>query len=613
VSGANTLRRAAIAAGGVALAAYPLVRLDDAYGQSVLIFAFLLAIMAGGWNIMAGFTGYVSIGQSAFLGIGAYTVALLSLRTGLDPLLLAPVGGLAAALVAAVLGATVMRAREHAFVIITIALLFLFQTLALNLEGVTGGSNGLTLPLPTWDRDIQNLPFYYAMLGLLALSVLLSWWIRRTKFGMGLVAIREDEDKAAAIGVRTSAYKVLSFVASAVLIGVAGGVYADFLTFIDPRGMFDILVSVQLVLAALIGGRGTIWGPVLGAFAVVPLNEVTNNLAAAEGLPLFAFGLALGAVVMFLPHGLIPTVQAWWSRRHQRPVPWERRGPATTAMERAPAVAAGPQAGRALLEVDGLAKRFGGIAAVDGCSFPVREGGLTGLIGPNGSGKTTTFNLITGMVRGDSGSIRFDGRRIDRVLPWERAHLGLGRTFQVTRLFPRMTVLENLVAPLRSFSWPNLAADAVSGPEARRAEELLDFVGLLPLAGQPAGQLSFGQQKLAELAQVLMLEPRLVLLDEPAGGVNPGMIERIAELLLELNRRGITFLIVEHNMPMVLGLCDPILVMARGRVIAEGPPGAIQRDPAVLDAYLGEGWGKASRPYGEPPRGSPDPSAPVEV
>jgi ABC-type branched-subunit amino acid transport system ATPase component/ABC-type branched-subunit amino acid transport system permease subunit len=601
VSGADGLRRAVIATAGLALAAYPLARPDDAYGQSVLIFAFLLAVMAGGWNIMAGFTGYVSIGQSAFLGIGAYTVALLSLRTGLSPLLLAPLGGAAAALVAAVLGATVMRAREHAFVIITIALLFLFQTLALNLEGITGGSNGLTLPLPTWDRDIQNLPFYYVMLGLLALSVLLSWWIRRTKFGMGLIAIREDEDKAAAIGVRTSAYKVLSFVASAVLIGVAGGVDAYFLTFIDPRGMFDILVSVQLVLAALVGGRGTIWGPVLGAFLVVPLNEASNNLAAAEGLHLLAFGLALGAVVMFLPHGLIPTVRAWWERRHPGPVPWERRAPATTAA-RVPTAAATPR--RALLEVDGLAKRFGGVAAVDLCSFTVREGGLTGLIGPNGSGKTTTFNLVTGMLRSDDGSIRFDGRRIDQVLPWERAHLGLGRTFQVTRLFPRMTVLENLVAPLRGFSWSNLAADAVSGPEARRAEELLDLVGLAPLAAQPAGRLSFGQQKLAELAQVLMLEPRLVLLDEPAGGVNPGMIEHIAGLLLELNRQGITFLIVEHNMPMVLELCDPILVMARGRVIAEGPPAAVQRDPAVLDAYLGEGWGTASRA---------DPSAPVEA
>jgi ABC-type branched-subunit amino acid transport system ATPase component/ABC-type branched-subunit amino acid transport system permease subunit len=616
VTGAVGLRRAAVALGGLALVAYPLVRLDDVYGQSVLIFTFLLAVMASGWNIMAGFTGYVSIGQSAFLGIGAYTVALLALRTGVSPLLLAPLGGVAAALVAAVLGATVMRAREHAFVIITIALLFLFQTLALNLEGLTGGSNGLTLPLPSWDRDIQNLPFYYLMLGLLALSVLLSWWIRRTKFGMGLIAIREDEDKAAAIGVRTPAYKVLSFVASAVLIGVAGGVYAYYLTFIDPRGMFDILVSVQLVLAALVGGRGTIWGPVLGAFLVVPLNEATVNLGAAEGLHLFAFGLALGAVVLFLPYGLIPTVRAWWERRHPRQVQWERRAPATTT-PRAPAPA-GATAGRALLEVDGLAKRFGGVAAVEGCSFTVGEGGLTGLIGPNGSGKTTVFNLVTGMVRGDGGSIRFDGRRVDRVLPWERAHLGLGRTFQVTRLFPRMTVLENLVAPLRGFSWPNLATDAVSGPEARRAGELLDLVGLAPLAAEPAGQLSFGQQKLAELAQVLMLEPRLVLLDEPAGGVNPGMIERIAELLLELNRRGITFLIVEHNMPMVLELCDPILVMARGRVIAEGPPATIQRDPAVLDAYLGEGWGKASRPdpsrsAGAPPRGSPDPSSQVEV
>ena len=590
----RALRGAAIGAAALALAAYPLVRLDDVYGQGVLIFAFLLAVMASGWNVIAGYTGYVSLGQSAFLGIGAYTVALLSLRLHVSPLLLAPLGGVAAAAVAAVLGATVMRTREHAFVIITIALLFLFQTLALNLEGITGGSNGLTLPLPTWGRELQNLPFYYAMLGLAGLAVLLSWWIRRTKFGMGLVAIREDEDKAAAIGVRTPAYKVLSFVASAVLIGVAGGVYAYFLTFIDPRGMFDILVSVQVVLAALLGGRGTVWGPVLGAFVVVPLNELSNNLAAAEGLHLFAFGVALGAVVLFLPAGIIPTAEQWWARRRPSPVPFERRPAATTA-ERAPAPApAAP--GPPLLEVDGLAKRFGGMAAVDLCSFGVREGSVTGLIGPNGSGKTTTFNLVTGMVRGDGGSVRFAGRRIDGAMPWQRAHLGLGRTFQVTRLFPRLSVLENVVAPPRRFSWPNLAADAVGGPEARRARELLDLVGMLPFADRPAGQLSFGQQKLVELAQVLMLEPRLVLLDEPAGGVNPGMIERLAGLIVELNRQGLTFLIVEHNMPMVLGLCDPVLVMVRGRVIAEGPPRAIQRDPAVLDAYLGEGWGKASAP-----------------
>jgi len=589
----TVVRRAVVVALGLALAAYPLVRLDDVYGQSVMIFVFLLAVMAGGWNIMAGFTGYVSLGQSAFLGIGAYTVALLSLRLHLSPLLLAPLGGLAAAVVAAVLGATITRTREHAFVIITIALLFLFQTLALNLGGLTGGSNGLTLPLPEWDRDVQNLPFYYAMLGLAVLSVALSWWIRRSKLGTGLVAIREDEDKAAAIGVRTPAYKVLSFVASAVLIGVAGGVYAYFLTFIDPRGMFDILVSVQIVLAAMLGGRGTIWGPVIGAFAVVPLNEAANSIAAAEGLRLLAFGLALGAVVLFLPLGVIPTARAWWSRRQVRAVPRERRQALTVAERAEPA----PDApGRVLLEVDGLVRRFGGVKAVDACSFAVREGSLTGLIGPNGSGKTTIFNLLTGMLRSGGGAIRFDGRRIDRLAPWERAYLGLGRTFQITRLFPGMTVLENVVAPLRSFSWPNLAADAVGGSEARHAEELLDFVGMQPFAAHPAGQLSFGQQKLVELAQALMLEPRLLLLDEPAGGVNPGMVERLAELIRELRRQGLTVVVVEHNMPLVLGLCDPILVMARGTVIAEGSPSAIQRDPLVLDAYLGQGWGRASEP-----------------
>jgi len=176
-------------------------------------------------------------------------------------------------------------------------------------------------------------------------------------------------------------------------------------------------------------------------------------------------------------------------------------------------------------------------------------------------------------------------------VPWERAYLGMGRTFQITRLFRQMTVAENVVAPLHGFSWRQLGADAVSGPEARRAGELLDFVGMGGFAAHPAGQLSFGQQKLVELAQILMLEPKVILLDEPAGGINPRAIDRMTELILELNRQGVTFLIVEHNMPMVLGLCDPVLVLDRGRCIAQGHPQEIQSNPEVLDAYLGRGWG----------------------
>jgi branched-chain amino acid transport system permease protein len=250
-----------------------------------------------------------------------------------------------------------------------------------------------------------------------------------------------------------------------------------------------------------------------------------------------------------------------------------------------------PGAGDVLLELRGLAKSFGGVRAVDACSFTVRRGTITGLIGPNGSGKTTAFNLIQGMLRADAGQVWLDGRRIDRMPPWRRAYLGLGRTFQITRLFPQMTVMENVVAPLPRFAWRQLAASAVSGRESERAYELLRFVGMERYAERPAAALSFGQQKLVELAQVLMSEPKLILLDEPAGGINPALTELLVDRIRELNRLGTTFLVVEHNIPLVVELCDPVLVLARGTCIFEGAPEQVQRDEQVLDAYLGQGWG----------------------
>ncbi|HUX22470.1 MAG TPA: ATP-binding cassette domain-containing protein, partial [Spirochaetia bacterium] len=471
---------------GLLLVAYPLLAPGDQYHQTVLILIFLLAIMSLGWNVIAGFGGYVSLGQSAFLGIGAYTTGILSMHFHISPLIFAPLGGVSAGIIAVILGSTITRTREHAYVIITIAFLFLMQAIALNASGLTGGSDGITLPLPPWSESIGNMPFYYALFFLMVLSIFLSWWTRRTKFGMGLIAIREDEDKAAAIGVRTSTYKILATVASGTLIGVAGGVYAYFLSFIDPLGMFNILVSVQIVLACLVGGRGTIWGPVLGAFLVVPMNEATNGLVSAQGVHLFIFGIVLAAVVMFLPKGIIPTIRLWWDRRTARTVAFERRPESTNHKAIPPFNRRVERNGGDLLVLDGLVKGFGGLTAVDGCSFAVKEGTITGLIGPNGSGKTTVFNLITGMLRSDTGTIRLGGERIDKSPAWDRAYLGLGRTFQSTRLFPEMTVMENVVAPLRRFQWASLAADAVSGREARRAEELLDFVGMAHFAEQSA-------------------------------------------------------------------------------------------------------------------------------
>jgi ABC-type branched-subunit amino acid transport system ATPase component/ABC-type branched-subunit amino acid transport system permease subunit len=578
-----------IALAAVFIALYPVFS-DDLYYQNMIILSLVFAIGAVGLNIITGYAGYVSLGQGAFLGLGAYTTAILSTKVGGSPFVWVPAAGLLTGVVAAFLGVVAMRARGHSFVILTIAFLFLVQLVATNWSELTNGTAGLTLPLPLWDPAYANWPFYYALFGILAASLLMSWWIRRVKFGMGLIAIREDEDKAATVGVNTRAYKLLGFVASAVFVGMAGAMYGYYLTFIDPAGMFNILLSVQIILSLLLGGRATVWGPVLGAFIIEPLNEITNNEFGGN-MRLLIFGGLLALVVLFLPRGIIPSVQRWITQRRARGkagVVGERLDGRIDLEERRPPPAAAPASDTPLLEVKGLEKHFGGVRAVDGCSFAVPEGSITALIGPNGSGKTTVFNLIDGTMTPGAGEVWFDGQRIDRRPPWGRAHLGLGRTFQITRLFREMTVLENLVAPLRSFSLRQLTAGAVSGSEAKRAEELLDFVGMRRYVDQPAWALSFGQQKLVELAQVLMLDPKLIMLDEPAGGINPTLIERLGEMIRELNARGKTFLVVEHNMPFVLGLCRPVLVLARGQRIAHGSPEEIQRDPKVLDAYLGE-------------------------
>ncbi len=593
------LGRLLVAVAAVLLLAFPVLS-DDQFYQNMIILSLVFAIGASGLNIITGFAGYVSLGQGAFIGLGGYTIGVLATRfDSVPPWLWVPAAGLVAAVVAVPLGLVSLRSRGPAFVIITVAFLFLVPVVAVNWVSVTNGTPGLTLPLPTWDREFINWPFYYALVLLLALQQLMTWWIRRTKLGMGLVAIREDETKAATIGINLPVEKMIAFVASTVVVGMAGAVYGYYLTFIDPRGMFGILLSVQVILSLLVGGRATLWGPVLGAFIVEPASEFANQYWGGNGR-LFLLGGVLVLIVIFLPQGILPGLQALLTR-------WRSRGTAALVGARiddtggsiaaitdrrpvaaAPAPPDGPR--RPLLEVRDLVKHYGGVRAVDGCSFAVPEGSITGLIGPNGSGKTTVFNLIDNTVSPDRGEIVFDGRRIEKLPSWRRAHLGIGRTFQITRLFGDMTVLENVVAAHRSFSIGQLGRIAVSGREARAAEELLAFVGMRQFRDQRARDLSYGQQKLVELAQVLMLDPKLILLDEPAGGINPVLFERMADMIRELNSSGTTFLIVEHNMPFVLELCDPIHVLARGVTMATGSPAQIQSDPAVVDAYLGESY-----------------------
>ncbi|MCW2880704.1 MAG: amino acid/amide transporter rane protein 2, family / amino acid/amide transporter [Sphaerisporangium sp.] len=591
----NRLRAGGIGLAAVVLAGLPLVS-DNGYLQNMAIMVFLLAVMASGWNIISGYTGYVSLGQSAFLGAGAYTTALLSIHTGVSPLLAAPAGGVVAAAAALVLSLVGRRTRGIAFVIVSFAFLELTALLVSNWSSLTNGNHGLALPLPTWDRAYLNWPFYYYLLVLLALTVWGSWAIRRSKLGIGLMAIRDDESKADGVGVRTDRYKMLAFAASAFPIGIAGGVYAYYIAFLVPASMFDIVIAMQIVLAAHLGGVGTLWGPVLGAFLLEPLNQFTNqNLSGpdAGSWRLIIYGALLAAIVLFFPKGVLTEGAAWLARR-RRTEPQATAGTRLTAVpdrlprptvirSRTPQTASAP-----LLRVEGLNKAFGGLHAVDGCAFTVERNSITGLIGPNGSGKTTVFNLLDGSLAADGGSIYLGERRIDHLARWQRAHAGLARTFQATRVFPQLTALENLAVPSRSFSTAGLTASAISGKEAARAHEWLAFVGMDAYAEHRAGGLSYGQQKLIELAQALMLEPEVLLLDEPAAGINPTLVERLADIVRKLNEAATTVVIVEHNMPLVLSLCDHIHVLAQGHVIASGPPGEIERDPAVLDAYLGD-------------------------
>jgi len=241
-----------------------------------------------------------------------------------------------------------------------------------------------------------------------------------------------------------------------------------------------------------------------------------------------------------------------------------------------------------LLEAQGISKSFGGIRALDTCSVSVEPGSITGLIGPNGSGKTTMFNIMTGYEQVDSGQVRFREQPITNIAPDKVFRLGIGRTFQLTRIFPRLTVLENMHVAAQRNDFRGLISRWSSTYEQKRAIELLDFVGLTSLKDLLAGNLSFGQKKLLEFAFVLIAEPQVILLDEPAGGVNPTMVNYLADRIRTLNQRGVTFLVVEHNMEFVMNLCHKVVVMHRGTRIAEGTPAEVRANPSVLEAYLGD-------------------------
>jgi ABC-type branched-subunit amino acid transport system permease subunit len=276
---------------------------------------FMFATMATSWNIMGGYTGYKSLGHSAFYGLGAYLVAIAAVNLGWNPLISAPILAIVVFIVALLLGWVMVRTSGAAFVIATIAMLLIFRLLALNLRDITNGAPGLSQPLPPWSPEFSRMPFYYYMLAWMIIAVAVSAFIRRSRFGLGLLAIRDDEGKAEMVGVNTTLYKVLAFAASAYFVALAGGVWSYHTTHISPIFAFDIVVGVEMILATMLGGLGTVWGPVLGAFILIPASDLILFQFGSSTIHLAIFGTTMMLIILFLPRGILPTVQDWLEER----------------------------------------------------------------------------------------------------------------------------------------------------------------------------------------------------------------------------------------------------------------------------------------------------------
>ncbi|HEV2438770.1 MAG TPA: branched-chain amino acid ABC transporter ATP-binding protein/permease [bacterium] len=579
----------------IAAACVPLV-VHDAYLMNGLILACVYGTAAQAWNLLGGYGGQLSFGHAVFFGAGAYTSTLLLVSAGVSPWAGMWAGAAVAAAIALIVGYPTFRLRRHYFALATLALAELVRIVVLNWPAV-GGAVGLYLPVRLLGRTDAIMwrtkpPYYELALALLAAACALTWLVDRTRLGLYLRAVDQDEGAAQALGVPARRYKLLAIGLSAALTALAGSVFAQYVLYIDPSTVLDSSRSVLFAVMALLGGRGTVIGPVLGAGFLTLVSQYAGGALGGfgRGYDYVVYGLAIMIVAVYEPRGLAGLAARV---RRTRGVPVVE--PRADGMSEGPA--ARRDAGSAVLDVRDLAMHFGGVQALRGVTLGVKRGEIVGVLGPNGAGKSTLFDCVTGFVtpsggrvtlRGGDGSADERPAEITGRAPAWIAQQGLARTFQLMRVFPALTAMDNLLAGQEHRGESLLASLTPSPPAAHlRGAELLRLVGLADHGGAPASALSYGQQKLLSLAMALMRRPRLVLLDEPVAGVNLTVIERIKAHIRAQNAAGVTFLIIEHNMDVVMELADRLYFLAEGRVVTEGPPDAIQRNEEVLRLYYG--------------------------
>jgi ABC-type branched-subunit amino acid transport system ATPase component/ABC-type branched-subunit amino acid transport system permease subunit len=572
---------AALAVAGIGL---PL--LDDSYFGVIAQRACIYWILVAGLNLVVGFAGQIAIGWVALLTLGAYTTAVLTagtVTTEWNPFLALAVSGVVGAIFGVVVGLPALRLRTFYFAMTTLGFATIVTQVALAWKSVTGGGIGTAGPVFPWPFD-PGWGFYYLCLILAALATWMTANIAKSRFGRALVAIRDAEVAAEASGIAKPALLMAVFVFSGALAGVAGGLFSSLQSYITPDA-FTFDLSVLFFIAILIGGRGSIMGPLLGTIILTVLPEFAAPLVAWST---FLYAALLLLIVLIIPGGIADLLDYKNRRpleRHREIVP--RPELLARVLDR--------RSGGDVLSLANVELSFGGVRAIDGLDLQIRPGEVHGLIGPNGSGKTTTLNVISGYYAPQAGEVRVGTAVLPPRAPHLRAGYRIARTFQTPRLIGGASVLDNVMIGGTIDGQGSFAESLLTLPRHRRDEKqlreaamlALAAVGLEQLAAVRADRLQHSELRFMEIARALMLRPTCLMLDEPAAGLSADEIRRLGALIVAISREGTAVLLVEHHADLIFDICDRVTVLNLGKVLAAGTPAEIRSHREVVSAYLG--------------------------